>query len=227
MQKEIYPIFQECKKYTLDPYYQDLLIHCSQGRFPKGIRMIGTDNLLLNAGGEKKLYNLPLDDVKQSWIIILGIFREKLHLHSDEEFILDPEKINESKKRNLSMIRASEWKDLKGKKIKDQLLLDYVKSLKSELNLPISDARRLDKLVNLHFNILRDITGDDIVFKHGKIIDIIPLEIVKEDDRIIFNFNCKNAQKVERTSTSSANKNFSLVVKRYLKSLSENYVTLN
>lgn len=225
-QKEIYSVFTECKKYTLDPYYHDLLTQCSQNRFPKGIRMVDSNSLLLTVGSERKLYNLPTDNIRQTWLIILSIFREKLQLHSEEEFVLEPKEINKSRKRNLSMIKNSEWKDLKGKKIKDQLLLEYVKFLKTHFSLSIEDARKLKKQINLHFNILRDVTGNDIIFQRGQIKDIVPLEIVRKNNKIFFNFNCRGLPKIERISSVS-NKSFSVYVEKYLKNISENCTTLN
>ena len=90
----------------------------------------------------------------------------------------------------------------------------------------MEDSKRLGEQLNLHFNILRDITNDNIIFEQGEIKDITSLEIVKKNNKIIFNFVCRTNSKSDRASPTS-NKGFSPHIKKYLKTFSENYVILN
>ena len=155
----LFPIFLECKEWTLDPYWQEVFINCSMGKFPKGLRMSKDGSLILFNGKTREIISLdgePLDVFKT----MIKIFKEKMGLISDRDIVKQKKEISILKEK-LKEGYEGTWKQIKPKKTRNILLLNFVIDCKKEYNLTQKEAEKLMSLIRLGF-IFKTISSDSI-----------------------------------------------------------------
>lgn len=209
--KNVHPAFMECRNYTMDPYFQDILLCCARNKFPRGFRLIDEKTATISTNSGKEVYDLPLEDPCKLWKLLRVIFRDKLHLQSSSEFALNPDEIKNSILLTLSKLEGNSWTDIKSKKIKDQIILNFVVKKQKEHNLNTTIAKSLIEQLDLHMNTLKDITAEDINYNNGDIKDINGLSFEDEN----FCISCDNPPKAER-GIPSRNQN---AVEKYIKEI--------
>ena len=206
----IFPIFMECKELTLDPYWQDIFIQCSIGKFPKGIRMGKDGSINIFNGKIKEVISLS-GDIIDIFKIMMGIFKEKLGLISDRDIIDKKKEIKKLKKKIKEGYEGS-WKQIKPKYIKNTLLLNFVLNNKKKYDLSLSTAKKLLSMIRLSL-IFKKIVSDDIHYVDGVIKRIEGLKFNKG----IFTFTISNNESNVKDTDKSSELKFNHVVERYIK----------
>lgn len=168
----LFPIFLECNEWTLDPYWHEIFTQCSLGKFPKGMKI--KNNSIIVSLKDKEIFSLEgnsLDVFKT----MMNIFKNKLNLISDRD-IHSQKKDIEDLKETLRDTYDGTWKQIRPKKIKDILLLNYVIECKYKHNLTKEQANKLYSRIKLSF-IFKTITSDDVEYSDGVIHNINGIDI--------------------------------------------------
>jgi hypothetical protein len=161
-----YPIFEQCKNYTLDEFWRDVLEKASKGKFPDGVSYdpTGTNthtfsfNHVVNIEGvgkkitaRKTCSKNPLDTFKA--------FRNGLQ----RKGIFSPQEVRTN---NNPIFRYTRWNQIKAKIIKEELLVEYVRE-----KYPQDHKQKLQELCGRIQT--KNISPSDIVMEGGKISSII------------------------------------------------------
>ena len=135
----IYPIFEECRDCTLDSYWKEIFSDCARNKFPKGIRYDGRKNVLYvrqpSARATKPLTYSLSNDPREVFKMMMDIFRNKMGMRSVRDLQLQQEELNEIKNSEGQINMDCEWKDIKPRYLRDQIIMDYVMSLKDKHDL--------------------------------------------------------------------------------------------
>lgn len=206
----VYPFFLECKNYTLDPYYVDILESCAKAKFPKGFKLTNDRTAIVNGQNGRQVYDLPIHHPTELWCSLRKIFREELQLRSSSEFILTKSDVKRSRSLTLEKLEGNSWKELKSKKIKDQVILDFVVGKQKEYNLETESAKDLIARLNLHLNVLRNISPEDIEYENGNIVNVKGLSFNKGR----FQLSCDSPPRPERLNNPSRTQT---AVEKYIK----------
>lgn len=184
----VFPIFQELKNYTFDEYWRNILDQCASDNFPDGVKF-KHNKLYFSLRDESRpkgkdiVIELPRK-ASDAFLTIIDSFKNKLGLRSES----DPDK-----KQNTE----TNWKKLKPKHIKDQLLLEYALSLQRKHHLSQKDLKQLYASILLGFQ-FKKLTTDDIVYKHGKVKKIKGLLFDEKSRRFVINKKSRFSQKSEK-----------------------------
>jgi hypothetical protein len=148
----IYPLFQKCKEYSLDPFWKDIFDGCANNRFPKGLKYDADKNSIIY---KSKYIPLPVDDAVGSFKIMIDLFINKLGLVSSRNLIFSNSEENH--------LDADSWKKIKPKAIKDQLILNYISDLRAKYSLSDIEVKKLFAQIQLGIQ-FHSIQNDDIIY---------------------------------------------------------------
>lgn len=144
------PIFEECKKYTLDPFWKEVLSSCSKNKFPKGIRYNPTTNVIYvkDKSGKNKTFQLE-NEARSIFTTLIQIFKEEYSMFSPMDIV--------KKREEIGILRdeddvSREWKNLKPKILKDFYILDYVLELSNKHNLSNDERKKLYDTIQSSIN---------------------------------------------------------------------------
>lgn len=181
----IHPLFEECKNYTLDPYWKEKFSSFARNRFPQGVRYDPTHrNLILKTEGKKtEVVGLPEDDPVSCFQTVMKIMREKFNMHSNRDITSRKEEMETESQKNICHFDC-EWKKIKPRHLKDQLMMDYVAFLKEKHNLSPAEVRHLISVVQLGFQ-FKSLSQDDVVFSDGVIKNIEGLKFDKHKRKFV------------------------------------------
>ena len=200
----IHPIFEECKKYTLDLFWQDIFHKCSCNRFPRGIRYDWKKNIVyvkLPGGGKPKIENFQLPkEPTEVFEMMMTIFHE-YGLRSKRDMDIKKDELLKIRKERSVNLDCS-WKDLKPKYLKDRMISNFALELKDKYNLNLKESRDLLITIDLGFQ-LKKLTPEDVVYDNGKIKEILDLEFDLKNRKFYVNRTIKKCAKTEKPSPGS------------------------
>jgi hypothetical protein len=165
MSSLIFPQFDKCRSFTLDPFWKDILYGCACNRFPDGLTFDSDKNEIEVEDGD--CYTLPRE-TKKLFQMMMEIFRGDLGLRSTRDIRFE----EKPQEHDVS------WKKIKPKQIKNKLLADYITTLKQELDLTKQEIKHLTATINIGFQ-FKSLSSDDVEFD-GKIIKIDGLNFDKK-----------------------------------------------
>lgn len=198
----IYPIFAECKDYTLDPFWQDIFLKCACNRFPKNLRY-NNKNHTINiktscAGGRSKTEVISISDNPiEIFQVMMLIFREKLGLRSTRDLQTQALEL-EDIKQQIKIDLDCDWKKLKPRALKDELIMNYVMKLVEDYDLEPKDSKTLLTTIYLGFQ-YKKLTAEHVDYEKGVIKNIIGLEIDPEEKKFYITNEPKIINKSEKT----------------------------
>lgn len=192
----IFPIFEECKEWTLDPYWVDIFDKCANGELPSGVKITSTHIIA------KDITYKILSDSLENFQNILKIF-EKIGLGEKEE--------------ERPTIYYDDWKSIRSKKTKYQLLLKYVIECEKKYELSITVTKKLLAFIQLAF-LLKQLTSSNIFMDNGKIKNIEGIDFKKND----FIVDVKEFD--EKVSESVSTDKVGVSVERYIKEFKNSLV---
>jgi hypothetical protein len=160
-----YPIFEQCKNYTLDPFWQDIFDDLYKGKFPEGMVYDPITNEVsfyhtISVSGEKGPPSTKtLKVIKTKSRNPLAVFRavknglQQKGIYSPAEF----------PKNNNPIFRYDSWSQIKVKIVKEELVSEYVKRTFGDSQFKIQFEAIMSKIYT------KVISPDDIILKDGKI----------------------------------------------------------
>jgi len=176
----IHPIFLECKNYTFDPYWKEKFDNFSKNKFPQGVRYDANhQNLILKIDGKKtEIIALPVEDPAYTFQILMKILQERLNMRSNRDITLQKEEMDNFCSQNVCEMEC-EWKKIKPKNLKDQLIMDYIAKLKEKHNLNDRETKNLVSTIQIGFQ-FRSLSQEDVEFSNGTIHNIENLTFDKK-----------------------------------------------
>jgi hypothetical protein len=174
--KIIFPIFAECKNYTLDPYWIEQFTNFACNKFPPGLKYDPVNGCItIKILKKTEMVNLPPEtDIPKFFQTMMFIMKDKLGMRSNRDIKIQKDKIkNDLKQRGTEI--GSEFKKIKSKHLKDQLIMDYITSLKQEYDLTGSEYNKLVATIHLAFQ-FKAFTPGDVECSEGSIVKIEGLE---------------------------------------------------
>lgn len=196
----IFPIFEQCKGWTLDPYWMKLFDDCAKGILPTGVKM-GKDTIIINKVSHK-LHTDSLENFK----LITQLF-QTIGYSSD---------IDSQISRHTNTTIVSGWKDIRSKNFKTSLILQYVIDSSKKHGIPLTKAKTLLSHINLGF-LLKQIQPDHVIFEDGKIVGIYGISYSSGDFTIQF-FE-PAVKTTEAPHIDKINQNLERYIKEYKSSL--------
>jgi hypothetical protein len=214
----IFPIFEECKNFILDPFWKEQFSNFSHNQFPHGMKYDQAHhNLILRTDKKTEIIALPGDnsgsftekDTIETFQILMKVLREKLNISSTRDLKVKEGEVEEALKKRALDINC-EWKKIKPKYIKEQLVTTYIGTLKERYSLSLTEVRQLTSIVQIGFQ-FKAFSQDDVVYSNGIVTSIKGLKFDKKN-RIFIIPQCPRVPtKAEKPST--ANKMFSNIDK--------------
>jgi len=174
----IHPIFDECRKYTLDPYWQERFKQCSMNKFPRFMRYDSNRCIIsIKRDIPPKIhenYSIDIQNPIKTYEMIMTIFRDILGLHSPRDIQISQEEIEDIKRKRVINLNC-EWNKIKPKNIKEQLITNYVVTLQELYQLKPSEIRHLSSIIQIGFQ-FKNIQSQDIDYVNGVIKNISTLK---------------------------------------------------
>lgn len=215
----LFPIFAECKDWTLDPYWQEVFVQCALGKFPKGIRMGKDGSLVLYTGKTREIISVDGDSLT-IFKTMIAIFKEKLGMASERDVKKQREDLIELKQKIKEGYEGS-WKQIRPKNIQNNLILNYVIRRREEHNLSQETAKRLYSMIKLG-RIFKSITSDDINYCDGEIQSINGLTFSNGD----FSLDVLDSKESVSEKTQIEQNRQSQYAERYLKDYKASTIVL-
>lgn len=215
-----YDIFLECQKYTLDNYWKKIFDNCAKGKFPKNTRYNHEDSIIIykDENNNNVMVNLP-DNPENLYKILMDIFREKLGLFSPLDFHFKKEEI-EALKDGESIDLDCEWKKIKPKYIKDDLIMNYILKMKDRYDLTYSQAKKIFVTINLGMQ-SKKITSDDFDFRDREIKNINGVVFDPNSKKVYITNTPKKINLTSEKNSSGFNRKFTSSIEKYLKDYSK------
>jgi len=191
----LYEKFLNCQDHTLDNFWRSVFYSCAINKFPKGVKYDNNKNTLSvkyekNRKVKIDIFHLQMDDSLKLFEKLIFIFKELLDIRSEYDISISKKEFDDFRKLN-EIDLDIEWKKLKPKSLKNNILMAFVsKEIKSK-NI---DQRKLKKIYNqLQLGFLfKYLSNDDVVYEKGEIISINGFDFVEETKEYVF-INKKNA----------------------------------
>lgn len=205
-----FPIFEECSKFTFDTYWKSIFINCSKNKFPLNITYDASRNALF-IKKDRVILQYPLTGLSSTEIFtkMISIFKT-MGNHSTKEI---QSYISVLKRKNTNC--TTEWKKIRPKRVRENLLFNFIKRESKKHKLTQRETRRLTSVVFVGYQ-LGEIIHSDIVLKNGEIEKIKCLVIDKE--RIKIKKKAKTTKRYE--SVQSNYGNFFSYYDKFLKDIS-------
>lgn len=170
----IHPIFERCIQYTLDEYWQDIFRECAENKFPLGMRYNAATNTLYIKSAKKltpiALPEEPVDVFKA----MMKIFRNECEMKSSRDIEIQRGDL-EGMKKQYTVDLKCDWKKIKPRSMKDQLIIEYVSRLKGLYTLSHTEVKGLLSVIQLGFQ-FKQLCADDIDYSNGVINGIDSIE---------------------------------------------------
>lgn len=187
----LYPCFIECCKYTDDIYWKFIFEDLAYGKTPYGV-YFSKDFLCCNFKNKEFTYKVETKkSAKLLYEEIYNVLHNKFGLLSKQDQIMQ-KKMFENTQEELQN-RNHDWKSIKKKSIKQNLIEKYAIDMKKKHKLSNKKMKRLFSLIVLGL-IFKTITIDQIVYKNGSIHKIIGISYKNGD------FSFAPVEKTEKSS---------------------------
>jgi hypothetical protein len=185
-------IFEECKEYTFEKTYIELLDAMARGNFPQGVVWYEKEKRLSN---ERENKHITLDgDVFDTLGKLVDFFREDHDQGGcDDDNIqggCDDDNASISSRRDsidtftTTTVDDIGWKKLK-RETKEKILFEYVSTLQTRYNISFEKISHFEIKLNLALQ-LHTIDADDIVIEGGKIKTITSVRFDENTREFIF-----------------------------------------
>ena len=161
-------IFDECKFYTYDSYWQELFCSCEKNKFPKGLSYSKIKNTLyVRVGPYRETVPLASQSPAEVFTLMMDIFQNKFGLKS-------PMDRNRSKSYVKEFRNASqsdrEWKH-SPRHEREVLYTEYARKLAERHQLSSDERSLLYAYIELQI-LLKNILSSDVVYKNDEIQSI-------------------------------------------------------
>jgi len=221
----VYPEFNVCLNFTFDNYWREIFSNCSKGTFPKGMKYDQAKHTLyvkpdLNSR-QNQHFILDINDAEGSKIykVCMHIFRNILNMRSDQDIKLSCDELEKIREKN-EVDLDCEWKKLKPRSIKNQLLMNFAIALVNEYDLKSNQAKHIYGDIQLGFR-FKQLTSDDVEYSNGTVISINGLEFDSEKKTFILTHIPKTVSRVEKPP--QRNNRLNQTITKWSKNYKNNY----
>lgn len=168
----IFPIFEECKSFTLDSFWRDKFTEFSCNHFPPGMRFDAVrKNLVLKIDGKKaEFVSVNDNNPAELFQSMMYILRDKYDMRSSRDIKVQKKSIEDAMKKHETDLNC-EFKNIKPRSLKDRLIMNYISSLKLKYKLTDAEFNYLISVVQLGFQ-FKSLTTADVVYAEGVVSEI-------------------------------------------------------
>jgi len=129
--------------------------------------------------------------------VMMLIFREKLGLRSSRDLQTQAQELEDVKEKNKINLDC-EWKKLKPRALKDELIMNYVMKLTADHELDSKESKTLLTTIYLGFQ-YKKLTADHVDYENGVINNIIGLEVDSKERTFYITNEPKVTSKSEKS----------------------------
>lgn len=184
--KVLYEYILNCKEYTEDPYWKEIIFSCSCNKFPRGMTYNNTKKTLYvrsDVSSTKQrttLLTLSNTNTKMCFETLMYAFKDLLNLRSEDDIKSSRVDIEQARKNN-EIDLDCEWKKLKPRSVKNHILMNFAMEQAKSRNLNLRDAKILSHLIQLGIQ-FKQIAADDVDYSDGVIKSIKGVEYNEENN---------------------------------------------
>ena len=173
------PVFLKCSELTTDPFWIDIFLAASRGKFPKGFSY--KDNSLFHRKRNKTSSVEVSENAIEAFEVCKTFFRsmggiasQQEHCNNDSEDTNTSESLDDTSTESEVPKKIIIWSKIVPKKNKSLYLHSFINSFAKENKMNASETDRLQKMLNLaeSLNLLND---SNVVFEGNSISHIIGL----------------------------------------------------
>ncbi len=178
--KILYPYLSQCAQQTDDPYWQHVFEDCARGRFPRGSGIDTTSEIDIYVKNTKvcEWYKLS-QNCEKDFLELKSLFQSILHLGSTTDRKEIKDEIDTLKKK-IDLNYNGDWKDIRKKNIRENIIKSYILKLKKIYNLNHQETAQLLKTLNLGF-LFNWIDNDNVVYENKHVTNIKNLSFDDEN----------------------------------------------
>jgi hypothetical protein len=177
-----YPLLYDASTFLEDEFWKNFFIDISKGKCPKKITINNTTIVL----GSKRNMNIYFYGDKTACQIAFELkpmIIDMLNILSDYDMTSSIGKIDENLNEFNNWKLTNNWKKIKNKKMRDDLIDTYVLFRKKTWNLNWDQTRDLQNVINNAIYIFRTHKSIDIIMNDGNILNIN--DIIFKNNNII------------------------------------------
>ena len=173
-------IFEECKFYTYDAYWQEIFSNCARNKCPKGLcysKVAHTVYVRIPPLRETiRLSSIPAE----VFSVMMDVFRTKLTLQSPTDRLTTKNEIAKSSTTGSSALEGK-WETIP-RHSKEILLCEYVQTVSRRHNLSFDETRHLFSYIELQL-LLKNVTKVD--YSGNQVRKIRDLSFDEQERRFI------------------------------------------
>ena len=181
----IYPVFKECSELIVDDYWCKLFDDLSRGKCPKGLVIY---NGILSSSYKRINLNYNFINLTPEQIIkeLPDILKNNAYIYSNTD-ILKNKEIKFAKIEYSSLKNCNDWKKIKNKKMKENLITNYCLFLKKYHKLSITQTKSVYITIRDAIFYYKTHKSNDIIMKDGIISSIKDIEFIYKDNVFVNN----------------------------------------
>ncbi len=181
-QKEvIYPLLQQCSAIQEDDFWKSLLCDLSRGKCPKGILIY---NGLISSTNKRNGFTYNINDKvdpEETAEELINLLKKNACIYSSNDIQSKETSIQEFKTEYEDLKNTDSWKKIPTRKMKENLIINYVFKLKKKYKLNNNKAKELyDNIKGSLFDYGSSHKSDDVIMKGGEIYKILDFEYDEE-----------------------------------------------
>lgn len=127
------------------------------------------NNIIIKIDGKTEVIDIPTDPI-QVFQTMMRIFRESMGMMSSRDLVVQKDEM-ESARQQRQVDLDCDWKKIKPKSLKNQLLSDFVWRLRDKYGLTNAEVKKLFSVIHIGFQ-FHSLTGDGVNYSRGKIRSI-------------------------------------------------------
>ncbi len=176
-QKEvIYPLLQECSEMQEDDFWKSLFCDLSRGKCPKGILIY---NGLISSTSKRNGFTYNINDKTDALEVseeLINLLKTNACIYSSNDINSKETSIQDFKTEYEALKNTDSWKKIPTRKMKENLILNYVFKLKKQYKLKNKNTKELyDNIKGALFD-YKSHKSEDVVMKNGEIYKILDFE---------------------------------------------------
>lgn len=223
--KLVYDKFIAYQKFTTDTYWKDIFYSCACNSFPKGVKYYNSKNTIsvrsepIKNKSRTEVFVLSENEMS-AFETIMHIFKDILNLRSETDIHIRSQEIENLRKKSDVNLEV-EWKKLKPRSIKNQILMNFATAQIKERSLTAKDVKYLYYTIQLGLQ-FKTLSDNDIHYEKGIVTGIDGLEFDKEKNTFLITNTSKPIAKCD-TPVIKSNKLYQGVDK-WAKDYTNNYI---
>ena len=219
----VYPILQECCKHFKDEFWIKLFDDLSRGRCPKGVNIF-KDVISSTYKRNGFAYTFIGEHITAEQIVqdLPELLKNSLCIYSQKDIVNKKSDIHQAKNEYMNVKASDDWKKIKNRKMKENLITNYAINMKKKYKLTLPNTKAL-------FNIVKDCLlnkthghkSDDVKMEDGEILKIVDIEYNKKTKAFV-NLREENIDVKEKEKVDYLNNKWEHYVAQIIKELIKN-----